>query len=143
MSSLSRNRTRISPTPVKGLGDGPAKGKVLVGLGVPGLGAADQRLGHVVDGSYPGDPLRTSTGRRSRSTVSGASVMLAMALTLDFVALLGTRSSSSLTMIWRAVAVPAMSDLFVLDPDQPLTRTKAVLERLDLTRPIDRSLIEE
>jgi nitroreductase len=36
-----------------------------------------------------------------------------------------------------------MSELLPLDPDQLLTTTRAVRKRLDLTRPVERSVIEE
>ena len=36
-----------------------------------------------------------------------------------------------------------MADLLPLDPDELLTTTRAVRKRLDLTRPVDRAVVEE
>ena len=36
-----------------------------------------------------------------------------------------------------------MAELLPLDPDQLLTTTRAVRKRLDLTRPVERSVVEE
>src|SRR5215216_2629725 len=38
---------------------------------------------------------------------------------------------------------PRMTELLPLDPDELLTTTRAVRKRLDLTRPVERSVIEE